>query len=502
MRRFAQLFAGRTDWWGRYTIREQRQDGKKKGRGQTVNEPLTPEVYDSHLAGRIRLGVVPIKVDGTVSWFAGDIDDYSINIVDIASKCQQLELPIVVCRSKSGGAHLYCFVRGNIKAGLAIRLMRHWVTRLGYPKSEVFPKQETVTEETTGNWINLPYHKAAEPDAYAIGVNGEKLSLEEFEQIAEARSPTPAELAEMDVAAGKQQQKQEKGPLDGAPPCIERMYGEGIGEGGRNNSLTHIGIYLLKSDPDNWRERLIEANYKLFDDALPLEEVRVIQRNVAKAKYEYLCKIEPMCSLCDKDKCLTRKWGVGPQRGIDYDDCDIDRIIKIKSDPPIYYVVVNGNSVKMETDQLLSPGRFRRRIFEVTGQLIALMKDRAHEARIQATRMEVEEAPVEVNQSGQIIEAFEEWCEIHIPNAKELAEVLRGNPFFDTTYNHVVFRSQDLIAAFKRQKKFNIADRDVWAALHEAGCQRSNIKINGKQVKVWQFPVDDPWFDLPQSEAF
>lgn len=502
MRRFAQLFAGRTDWWGRYIVTETRQDGKQKGRGKTVNEPLTAEVYDSHLAGRLRLGVVPIKVDGTVSWFAGDIDDYSINIIDIANKCQHLELPIVVCRSKSGGAHLYCFIRGNVKAGVAIRLMRSWVTKLGYAKSEVFPKQETVTEETTGNWINLPYHNAANADAYAIGLNGEKLSLEEFEQLAEARSPTAAELADMDSELGKAKEKQEKSPLDGAPPCVERMYAEGVNEGGRNNALTHVGIYLLKSDGDNWRDRLLEANFKLFDDPLPLEEVRVIQRNVAKAKYEYLCKLEPMCALCDKEKCLTRKWGVGPQRGVDYDDCDIDRIIKIKSDPPIYYVIVNGNSVKMETDQLLSPGRFRRRIFEVTGQLIAPMKDRAHEARIQATRMEVEEAPVEVNQSGQIIEAFEEWCEIHIPNAKELAEVLRGNPFYDTTLRHVVFRSQDLIAAFKRQKKFNIADRDVWAALHEAGCQRANIKINGKQTKVWQFPVDDPWFDLPQSEAF
>jgi hypothetical protein len=502
MRRFGQLFAGRTDCYGRYTVTEQRQDGKQKGRGNTVREQVTDDTYAAHLAGRIRIGLVPIRVDGTVSWFAGDIDDYSVNLVEINRKAQKLELPVVVCRSKSGGAHLHCFVRGTVKAGIAIRLMKDWVAKLGYPKAEVFPKQDTVTEETFGNWINLPYHNAAQADAYALGLGDEKLSLEEFEQLANARAPSADELDEMADALGKHKEKAAKSPLDGAPPCVERMFADKVTEGGRNNALTHVGIYLMKSDPDNWRERVVEANYRIFEDPLPLEEVRQIQRNVAKSKYEYLCKLEPMCSLCDKDKCLTKKWGVGPQRGIEYDDGDIDRIIKINSDPPIYYVIYNGQSVKMETDTLLSPGKFRRRIFEITGQLIAPMKERAHEARIQATRMEVENAPEEVNQTGQVLEAFHEWCEVHIPNARTMAEVLRGNPYYDADKANVIFRSQDLIAAFKRQKKFNIADRDVWAALRELGCVSDNVRIDGKQTKVWLFPIEKPWFDLPSQEAF
>lgn len=510
MRRFAQLFAGRADCYGRYRVTEQKGQ-KQKGRGQTVHEPLTDQIYQSHLAGEIRLGVVPIRVDGKVSWFAGDIDLYDVDLQAIERKVQKHELPIVVCRSKSGGAHLYCFVSGEpIPARLGIDAMRHFLKVLGYEtvknakgvsyKPEVFPKQEEVTEETTGNWINLPYHNAyAVVDNYAIGISGEQLKLEEFERLAYARSVSEAELREFVKAKPA---KKEKAEHADAPPCVERMFAEKIGEGGRNNALTHVGIYFLKSDSDNWRDRTVAANFQIFEEPLPMEEVNQIARNVSKAKYEYLCNLEPMCSLCDKELCGTRKWGVGPQRGISYSDCDIDRIIKIDTDPPVYIVVINGAQIKMNTNQLLRPGAFRQRVYEVTGELIAPVKERQHEARIQAAKVEVERAPEEVSEEGQIFEAFQEWCEIHIPNSRNLEEVLRGNPFYDKDRASIIFRGQDFISALKRAKKFNLADRDVWAALRKRDCESTNTRIRGKQIKVWTYRVDKPWFDTPTEESF
>jgi hypothetical protein len=503
MRKFRQLFAGRDDVYGQYILTEEqsnRADGKRKGRGVTKQLPLTNEVWEAHLSGKAMLGVVPIRLDGTVSWFAGDIDVYNIDQKALVRLCQEYAIPVVICRSKSGGAHLYCFVNGVIKAEQAIKLMRMWLTKLGYAKSEVFPKQEWLSEESIGNWINLPYFNGDKTERYAYGMNAEKLSLKEFEQYANACSPNPEELEAL--LKDDKKPKQKGSSLDDAPPCVQTMYTEKVVEGGRNNALTHVGIYHLKSDPDNWRDKIVDANYKIFDEPLPMDEVNQIVRNVAKSKYEYLCKLEPMCSLCDKELCLSRKWGVGPQQGIEYQTLEIDRIVKINADPPLYYVVLNGTSVKMSTDQLLSPGKFRKRVYEVTGALIAPMKERQHEARIQSVRMEVEQAPIEVNQDGQVIEAFEQWCEIHLPSSRSIEEVLRGNPFYEKTAKRIVFRSMDLIAAFKRQKKFAIADRDVWVALREYGASRENIKIRGKQTKLWIYPVDDPWFDLPNSEQF
>jgi hypothetical protein len=500
MLRFPELFAGRTDVYGTYFVKEERHDGKQKGHGKTMREPITDEVWTAHLDGTKMLGVVPIRLDGTVAWFAGDIDKYSIDLPDLERKCQALNIPAVICRSKSGGAHMYVFVNGTAPASLARKAMAKWLKQLGHEKCEIFPKQDEVTEETTGNWINLPYYGGDKTDRYAFGINGERLSLAEFEQLANARAIPAKELEQL---VGAKSPKQDKGPYADAPPCVERIFTESQQEGGRNNTLTQIAIYFQKADPDNWKDQATAANYRVFSDPLPMEEVNHILRSVSKGKYEYMCKVEPMCSLCDKDKCLKRKWGVGPQQGIDYADGEIDRIVKITSDPPIFHVIINGKKVPMNTDQLLSPRLFRKRVYEMTGMLIQNRKDKDHERAITTARMDVEEAPMEVSTEGAVHEVFEAWCEANVPMAQELDDVSRGYPFYDAARKRIIFRSQDLIFAMRRNRRLGtISDRDVWAALRDLGCTQSAERIARKTTKVWMFPVERPWFQIHGKEDF
>lgn len=500
MEPFAQLFSGRSDAYGLYSEGEARQDGKKKGRGSTRSGPVTDELIADHLSGERRLGLIPIRRDGTVSWFAADIDEYKIDHQKVINDVQTHEIPVVLVKSKSNGLHLFCFVDGVILAETAINLMKNWSKKLGYSKCEIYPKQSRVEDDAIGNWIHIPYFNKDDPDSYAFGLNGEKLSIGQFIEISNAYKAKPDELIALlnskEAAAGSSTE------LSKAPPCIEKMITEGIPEGGRNSALTHIGIYLLKSDQDNWRDRLGKLNYEIADPPLSLEELNGIVRNVAKSKYEYLCKIEPMCSICDKDTCKTRKWGVGPQQGMDYADIEIDRIIKILTDPPIYYVILDSRQVKMDTDEVLSPSRFRRRIYEATGKMIAVVKQHQHDLRIQLARVDEEDGPEEVSVDGQVIETFREWCETHIPRSPTIDQVIRGNPWYDIGNSEIVFRGQDLINAFKRLKKFNISENDVWAAIRNSGCTRRNIRIDNKQVKVWIFPVEEVWFDLPEEEKF
>ncbi len=139
------------------------------------------------------LGIVPILPDGTCSWFAIDVDDYSLNHHQVVIDIERKELPLVVCRSKSGGAHLYCFIDGFIPATLAIDLAKKWATELGYEKSEIFPKQTKLDEDATGNWIITPYYGADKAVDFAYGIQGERLSLDEFIQWANAKQLTTDE---------------------------------------------------------------------------------------------------------------------------------------------------------------------------------------------------------------------------------------------------------------------------------------------------------------------
>jgi hypothetical protein len=53
--------------------------------------------------------------------------------------------------------------------------------------------------------------------------------------------------------------------LPGGPPCLQHLLSQGgIAEGGRNNGLFNLGVYLRKSDPENWQERLEEYNERIL----------------------------------------------------------------------------------------------------------------------------------------------------------------------------------------------------------------------------------------------
>jgi hypothetical protein len=77
---------------------------------------------------------------------------------------------------------------------------------------------------------------------------------------------------------------------------------------------------------------------------------------------------------------------------------------------------------------------------------------------------------------------------------------MRGHAYYDADRRAVLFRSSDLIDLLK-QRKIACTPNDVWAALSEAGCGRTQVRIQGIQVKLWAFPVNkgDEWFNIEQQ---
>ena len=63
------------------------------------------------------MGIIPIDDNNQCKWGAIDVDtydgfDYKILIKKIVEK----KIPLVVCKSKSGGAHIFLFVREPVLA--------------------------------------------------------------------------------------------------------------------------------------------------------------------------------------------------------------------------------------------------------------------------------------------------------------------------------------------------------------------------------------------------
>src|ERR1035438_5975964 len=111
-RHFRALFAGMERAHGTYGKPSERreEDGKLKGAATTKREPVTDALWQEHLAGVTGLGIIPIRDDSTCVFGAIDVDVYAdLDHGRVASRVLRLGFPLITCRSKSGGAHLYLF---------------------------------------------------------------------------------------------------------------------------------------------------------------------------------------------------------------------------------------------------------------------------------------------------------------------------------------------------------------------------------------------------------
>ena len=115
--RFKEIFSGLDIAYGTYRIKSEREDGKQAGQAVVVRKPPTDDLWDRHLNGiEPSLGIIPIRSDNTCIWGCIDIDQYPIDHKALVQKIADLGLPLVVCRSKSGGAHVFLFTRNPVPA--------------------------------------------------------------------------------------------------------------------------------------------------------------------------------------------------------------------------------------------------------------------------------------------------------------------------------------------------------------------------------------------------
>ena len=116
------------------------------------------------------LGIIPIRSDQTCVWGAFDIDEYNLDHKNLVGKIKKMNLPLIVFRSKSGGAHVYMFVKEPLSAADMQKHIKLFAAYLGFANCEVFPKQTKllVDRGDVGNFLNLPYFGGDSSNRYAL----------------------------------------------------------------------------------------------------------------------------------------------------------------------------------------------------------------------------------------------------------------------------------------------------------------------------------------------
>ena len=190
---FKNLYSGYGKAHGKFEIKgPEPLTGKVQGKATTIHTRAPEQAWGDHLAGtRAGLGSIPLLDDGmSAQWAAIDIDVNDIDHTSLEKKVEDLGLPLIICRSKSGGAHCYLFLERPCPARDVVDALSNWSAALGYPGVEIFPKQTKRERDPQtgkprpGNWINLPYFGGDATERYCVH-SGERLSLLAFIKMAE-----------------------------------------------------------------------------------------------------------------------------------------------------------------------------------------------------------------------------------------------------------------------------------------------------------------------------
>lgn len=487
--KFAAIFDGLKEAHGYFLIEKTAATGKTKGKAGVLREPRTTRHWENHLSGKgAGLGIIPINEDNNCVWGCIDIDQYPLDHAMLIDKIRRMNLPLVVCRSKSGGAHCFLFATEWVEAKDMQKALQHMSAALGYGESEIFPKQVKLHLDRgdVGNFLNLPYYDHENGLRYAFLDDGSSATLEEFFELHERFAQTPEQVIKLQTTSSGETEL-----LRDGPPCLQILCKMGISEGGRNNGLFNLGVYLRKAHPDSWESEILRHNMEFLSPPLPLGEVNVVAKQVQRKDYAYKCSDAPINAHCNKELCRTRKFGIGAAVA----GATIANLRKYNSTPPVWFMDVNGEPLELDTDALMNQMTFQRACMEQLNFMPRSVARQQWEGRISTLMSEMrdnESAIIEVAQdasvSGQFYDYLEEFCR-HLQQAQDKEEILLRRPWTDEEEGTTFFRLKDFEAFLRKNKFFEYKSHKIAQRLRDISGESVVLKIKGRAVRVWKIPA-------------
>lgn len=336
---FFKLFSGNRSFYVEHIFDI---DEKKKKKSDKVaseayfkDGEVTEELYLAHLSGRKGLGICPIDEENKTSFGVIDIDSYGVSYENLVNNIYEYSIPLFPFRTKSGGLHLYLFLKKPVAARSMIDALEKVCATFGLKetyqvngktKVEIIPKQARLAAGGHGATITIPYFRCTSPKSYMYGLNMSEMSAESAVKAIRIGATSIAELE----ATLKEL------PYSDAPRCIQTiLLGPSLEENsGRNNFLYSCAVYLKKKHGDNFYPQLKEINESL---KVPQDETatKKTYESVKNNEFNYKCHDIPCEQFCNKGECAKREFGIGKEKG-HFTGLDYGKLTRYKAEEPYY----------------------------------------------------------------------------------------------------------------------------------------------------------------------
>ena len=499
--KFKEIFSGLNRARGAFTFEEDNHIGKSTGAYRTVKEEPQVSHYETHLKGNYpSLGIVPINDDNMCTWGCIDVDQYPLDHKKIITDIRKKELPLIVCQSKSLGAHIFLFSKTPAPAATFQKVLKNLSATLGFAGTEIFPKQtKLIGDDDVGSWLNLPYFGETR---YAFLDTGDGATLQEFFDMYDKYVCDDIEK----LAKQKEsKRKKSKFKFDMAPPCLRILESKGYPEGTRNNGLFNVGVFYRKAFPNDWENLLQKFHQKYMPD-FPMEEVIKEKQSIMKnaddgsMKYFYRCNDTPAKNHCNKELCATTKFGIKKDE-VNSEYPVITELHILNSVPPVYYVFADSNGKRLRTriddeDHLLYAKPFRK-IFNRTHLMnFPKVSEKDWDARIDQLYKDkiIIDAPEDASTVAEFLDYLQEFCLINGRGSTSMDELSLDRAYFDEEAEKIYFKLETFQRWLQNTKNYK-KNRNILTSYlkDDAKAEPVSKQVNKKSTRCWEldFKLDD-----------
>jgi|TARA_B100000929_G_scaffold290030_1_gene282324 hypothetical protein len=305
--------------------------GKRAPEYRWNYEPFTDQVFIDHLNGAKSVGIQPTNENAQTKFAIIDVDpdkipgctykDYDKKF--FIDKIQEFKLPLIPIESKSGGLHLYIFMKEFVSAALLVSFLSNLLTLFKLnPNAEIFPKQTLLSKDIEtgelrpGQFVNLPYYRRTE--RRALNTDGTPFTFEQFIELVEANLVGIDELDKITDGIDKQIYEGTDDNFKDGPPCLAAlstsMKDPEFDGKDRFMYNYHVFVKLKYPDKDTWTRKVKNAPVKYFEEqhanAWDDKFLNAKIRSWTRSEKGYTCKDEVLQKYCKKGICSKKKFGI------------------------------------------------------------------------------------------------------------------------------------------------------------------------------------------------
>ncbi len=164
LRLFKRFFSGLKSVYGTYDPRS--------GRARQVKAQVTDSTFLAHLSGKQPYGVYLLVKDKTRAVVVDFDTQDQTHPTNFVAQANHYGLSAYIERSKSKGHHAWIFFnQEGVVARKARSVIRHILEEIKQPQTEVFPKQDKIGANMSGNFINAPLFGTIVPEGKTVFVD-------------------------------------------------------------------------------------------------------------------------------------------------------------------------------------------------------------------------------------------------------------------------------------------------------------------------------------------